>query len=148
MSNNNKPYKALDQNTTNRLLEAIRLGAFTEHACHFAGISSRTFRYWREKASNDIEPYKSLWEQITLAESEAIVRRVARIEQAGADGNWQADAWVLERKYPDKFGRRDKVTLEADPNAPIEVELQWADGNVLDRDQNKEIVIDMIGEEE
>ena len=93
-----------------------------------------------------IEPYKSFWEEVNLAESEAIVRRIARIEKAGADGNWQADAWVLERKYPDKFGRREKVTLQADPNAPIEVELQWADGNVLDRE--KEIIKDLSAEEE
>ena len=143
---NNLPYKLLDEEITERLLQAIKLGAFTEHACHYAGITSATFRKWRQNAMNDIEPYKSFWQQVNLAESEAIVRRIARIEKAGADGNWQADAWVLERKYPDKFGRREKVTLQADPNAPIEVELQWADGNVLDRE--KEVIIDVSAEEE
>ena len=143
---NNLPYKLLDEQITERLLQAIKLGAFTEHACHYAGITSATFRKWRQNAMDGIEPYKSIWEEVNLAESEAIVRRIARIEKAGADGNWQADAWVLERKYPDKFGRREKVTLQADPNAPIEVELQWADGNVLDRE--KEIIIDVSAEEE
>ena len=143
---NNLPYKLLDEQITERLLQAIKLGAFTEHACHYAGITSATFRKWRQNAMDGIEPYKSFWEEVNLAESEAIVRRIARIEKAGADGNWQADAWVLERKYPDKFGRREKVTLQADPKAPIEVALQWADGNVLDRE--KEIIIDVSAEEE
>ena len=26
-----------------------------------------------------------------------------------ADRNWQAAAWMLERKYPDEFGRRARV---------------------------------------
>jgi transposase len=143
---NNLPYKLLDEEIVERLLQAIKLGAFTEHACHYAGITSATFRKWRQYAMDDIEPYKSFWKEVNLAESEAIVRRIARIEKAGVEGSWQADAWVLERKYPDKFGRREKVTLQADPNAPIEVELQWADGNTLDRE--KEVIIDVSAEEE
>ena len=77
---NNLPYKLLDEQITERLLQAIKLGAFTEHACHYAGITSATFRKWRQNAMDGIEPYKSFWEEVNLAESEAIVRRIARIE--------------------------------------------------------------------
>ena len=88
----------------------------------------------------DIEPYKSFWKEVQLAESEAIMRRLARIEKVAEEGNWQADAWVLERKYPDKFGRRDRINVNLDPNKPVEVNLEWSDGKALDRD--KEIVIE------
>ena len=134
------PYK-FDEATQKRLLDAIRLGSFIEHACSYAGINSATFRRWRIDASNGVEPFASFWEEITLAESEAIVRRMARIEEAGNNGQWQADAWFLERKLPHKFGRRDKVELTADPNAPIEVELKWPDGQVINPPK-EEILID------
>ena len=137
---NNKPYKLLDQDLTERLLEAIKLGMYTEHACAYAGISSSTFRRWREKAEEGIEPFQSFWLQVNKAEADAIIRRVARIEQAGKDGQWQADAWLLERKYPDKFGRKEKLQLQGDPNAPVELELNWSDGKKLDRE--KEIIIE------
>ena len=143
---NNKPYKLLDTQLTERLLNAIRLGSYIEHACYYEGINARTFRMWRKTATEGIEPYKSFWVEVTKAESEAIVRRLGRIEKAGQDGNWQADAWVLERKYPDKFGRRDRLELSGDPNAPIEIELNWSDGAKLDREN--EIVIQKNEEEE
>jgi len=135
---NNKPYKLIDEQIQERLLQAIRLGAFIEHACYYAGINSSTFRQWRQKATEGIEPYKSFWIRINEAESEAIMRRLARIENAGKEGSWQADAWYLERKYPDKFGRRDRLELAGDPNAPVEVELNWSDGKLINR--NNEII--------
>ena len=137
---NNKPYKLIDEGIRSRLLQAIRLGSYIEHACFYAGIDSSTFRKWRQKAENDIEPYKSFWKEVQLAESEAIMRRLARIEKVAEEGNWQADAWVLERKYPDKFGRRDRINVNLDPNKPVEVNLEWSDGQALDRE--KEIIID------
>ena len=141
-----KPYK-FNEKTRKRLLDSIRLGAFIEHACYYAGINSSTFRRWRDQADKGIEPFASFWNEITVAESEAIIRRVARIEQAGVDGNWQADAWFLERKHPDKFGRRDRVELSGDPNAPIEIDLAWADGNIINREETVDAEI-VKGEEE
>ena len=136
---NEKPYKLIDNEIQERLLQAIRLGAFIEHACYYAGINSSTFRQWRQKASENIEPYASFWLRVNEAESEAIMRRLARIENAGKDGSWQADAWYLERKYPDKFGRRDRVELAGDPNAPVEIQLNWSDGKLINR--NNEIIM-------
>ena len=136
---NEKPYKLIDNEIQERLLQAIRLGAFIEHACYYAGINSSTFRQWRQKASENIEPYASFWLRVNEAESEAIMRRLARIENAGKDGSWQADAWYLERKYPDKFGRRDRVELAGDPNAPVEIQLNWSDGKQINR--NNEIIM-------
>ena len=131
---NNKPYKLLDKQITDTLLQAIKLGAFIEHACYYSGINSSTFRSWRSKAEDGVEPYKSFWSEVTKAEAEGIIRRMARIEKAGLEGNWQADAWVLERKYPEKFGRRDRVQISGDPNAPVEIDLTWSDGSKLDRE--------------
>lgn len=137
---NDKPYKLIDEGIRSRLLQAIRLGSYIEHACFYAGIDSSTFRKWRQKAEQEIEPYKSFWKEVQLAESEAIMRRLARIEKTAEEGNWQADAWVLERKYPDKFGRRDRINVNLDPNKPVEVNLEWSDGQALDRE--KEIIIE------
>ena len=34
------------------------------------------------------------------------------IEYAGSSGQWQASAWVLERKFPDKYGKKDTIKHE------------------------------------
>ena len=44
----------------------------------------------------------------------AIALRVENIRQAGVEGNWQADAWWLERVDPENFGRKDKLSLKGD----------------------------------
>ena len=65
----NKPYK-LDEQLTERLLNAIKLGSYIEHACAYAGINSSTYRRWRSLAEDNLEPYKSLFEKIQQAEAE------------------------------------------------------------------------------
>ena len=135
---NNKPYKLLDKDTRIRLLDAVRLGSFIEHACAYAGITSRTYRKWRELAEEGTQPYAELFEQIRYAESESILRRLGRIEKAGVDGTWTADAWLLERKYPDQFGKKDKVEVSGEINKPKIIDLTWADGSIIDRDDTKQ----------
>lgn len=58
-------------------------------------------------------------EGIKKAEGQAIALRVKRIEGAGQAGNWQADAWFLERRYPKEYGRHDRV----DNNVKVEKEI-------------------------
>jgi len=43
---------------------------------------------------------------VKKAEADAIVRHVANIAKAAQDGQWQASAWWLERRYPAEYGRR------------------------------------------
>ena len=135
---NNKPYKLLDEGVRTRLLDAVKMGSFIEHACAYAGITSKTFRNWRDLADKEIEPYKSLFEELRLAESESILRKLNRIEKAGQEGAWTADAWYLERKYPDKFGKRDKVEISGEINKPKVIDLNWSDGTIIDREEKKE----------
>ena len=78
------------------------------------GISKQTWYNWLnkgEKAKSGI--YRELWEEVQKAESRAETRYVTIIAQA-AEENWQAAAWWLERKYPERWGRKDKVDLSAD----------------------------------
>jgi hypothetical protein len=48
-------------------------------------------------------------EKAILDESLALIRRHAKT-------NWLAAAWLLERKWPDKFALRSVVRTETDPN--------------------------------
>jgi len=121
-------YKFLDESVWQRLNQAISVGAYIEDACIFAGISSRQFRRWRELAEQGIEPYAERWEEINKSESQSIVRNLFNIQNASNNGTWQASAWLLERKYPEKYGRKETVNLESN-NKQFDVELYWSDGN-------------------
>lgn len=122
----NLRYKFMDDSVWQRLNQALSVGAYIEDACVFAGISSRQFRRWRELAEKDVEPYASRWEEIAKSESQAIVRNLFNIQNSANNGSWQASAWILERKYPDKFGRKDSINVASSGNQ-FDVELYWSD---------------------
>jgi len=119
-------YKFKDETVWQRLNQAISVGAYIEDACIFAGISSRQYRRWRELAEQGIEPYATRWVEINKSEANAVVRNLFNIQNASNNGTWQASAWLLERKYPDKYGRKETVNII--DNDKYDVELHWSDG--------------------
>lgn len=100
--------------TVDKLTQAIRLGATYQLACDYADISMQTFITWRNTKPEFLEAIKR-------AEGTAAVTWLAKIEAAASDGNWQAAAWKLERRYPDHYGR-NRVELTGANGGPVRVE--------------------------
>lgn len=116
-----------------KLLDALRNGNTRQTSCALAGISDQSL-------ANYMAANLDFLERVQKAESEAQADRVARIGMAGNGGfvtkrtitrtikpdgsatevvqeersapQWQADAWFLERKNPDSWGRRDRLIIE------------------------------------
>ncbi len=84
--------------TVKKITDAISMGATYELAAGFAGISYELFRQWREK-------HVAFFDAVKQAEGRAAVGWLAKIEQAANNGQWQAAAWKLERRYPSDYGR-------------------------------------------
>ena len=129
VTNDGMRYKFEDEKVWSRLSQALSVGAYIEDACVFAWISSRQYRRWRVLAEKGVEPYASKWVEIQKSEAQAIVRNLFNIQNAANSGTWQASAWILERKYPDKFARKDFVQISEGKD--FDVELYWSDGNVF-----------------
>lgn len=120
---------------TERLIEAIRAGNYRITACQYAGISKHTLRNWIAIAQGPDAPpeYLDFLDALEKAEAEAeaydlaLIRNAARGEK-DANGEyttkpqWQAAAWRLERKNPERWGRRDATKIE----------LTGADGGPVD----------------
>lgn len=98
--------------TISRLKSAIKLGAPYTHACNYAGITFETLSQWLKK-------FPELSEQLKEAEGEAVTGWLKKIEKSASDGNWQAAAWKLERRYPEEFGRREKVEHSNPDGTPL-----------------------------
>ena len=96
----------LTPEVTKRLTEAIRAGNYYEAACGYAGIHYSTFRKWMikgEKAKSG--KYREFFEAVTRAEYEAEVRMVAQWQKHMPE-DYRAIRDFLERRYPDRWGRR------------------------------------------
>lgn len=80
-------------------------------ACLACGISESVFYYWQERAVKEKQrKYVQFLEAIEKAKSESKIRSLVRIDKAALE-DWRADAWLLERRYPEEFGKRDQVKI-------------------------------------
>lgn len=96
---------------TREIAHLLSQGNFVETACDAVGIAKSTFYAWMElgELSENTEHVKF---------SDAIKRAVATAEIVSVGDvrdkvdNWQAQAWWLERRYPDRWGNRGKQIQE------------------------------------
>ena len=88
-------------------------GNYASTVFQMLGVGESTWYRWLEKGrdSKGRSIYREFWESIQKAEAAAELRAVSGIVAAGRR-NWTAFAWYLERKYPDRWGRRDKIQQE------------------------------------
>jgi transposase len=123
MASNGRPTKYLPA-TVDRILTAVRSGTPRIHAGRFAGIADRTMSLW-------LATKPEFKDAVERAESEFIAETVARIATHGRD-NWQALAWILERRWPADFGRQDRIKLEME--ATLTEVRQAAEAEGIDAD--------------
>lgn len=110
--------------TVAKVVQAIKLGATYELAAGYAGITFQTFNEWR-KAKPEFS------EALNHAEGTGAILWLAKIEQAATEGNWQAAAWKLERRYPHMYGRNLHEMTGAN-GGPIQHEHTVIDAERLD----------------
>lgn len=95
-----------------RLLEAIRGGNYYETACAYAGIDYQTLRNWMKRGEEEGEGvYFEFFEAVKKAEADAEVSAVQAI-RSGFGDDWRAAMTLLERRYPDRWGRRERMDLQ------------------------------------
>lgn len=104
----------LTPQTQARIFQAIRAGNYKNTACAWAGISETTLQNWMKKgraATDDKDPYARFLAGLNEAIATAEVHNVAIVQKA-AEKNWQASAWMLERRHPERWSRNDKQRIE------------------------------------
>ncbi|HEY1697967.1 MAG TPA: hypothetical protein VGG39_37665 [Polyangiaceae bacterium] len=95
-----------------KILLHLRVGAYVETAAACAGIHKDTFYEWMKKGARGQQPYVAFAQAVTRAVAESESRDLATILKA-ATTQWQAAAWRLERRFPEKYGRHDRVKVDA-----------------------------------
>jgi transposase len=107
----------LNEQTHEAIVTAVRAGNYVETAAAAAGITATTFYRWMERGEADIEndaqsPFRDFREAVEKAKAESEKIDLDLIAKAAGEGNWQAAAWRLERRFKDKWGRNDKMKIE------------------------------------
>ena len=144
-----------------RIVQAVREGLTWKRAAQAGGITQRTLINWRQRGEEGDTPYDLLVKDLEDAEVDfertnlAVIQRAAteatetRTEQIieMADGTkrkeikvvtnpptWQPSAWLLERRFPERYSRTERRQHEGaipvEPVGPHEVRITMvkADG--------------------
>jgi hypothetical protein len=138
------------------IVQTVRDGNYRGTGARLAGINESTLRDWlaigkeyREQGYSPGDPgmqnpeYLQLLIDIEEAEADfetAMVGRVTAAANSGAPNTWPAAMTILERKMPEKFGRRDALKVSGDAENPLQVEAK----HVLDRDDARELGRDFL----
>jgi len=102
------------------IVAAVRRGNFLETAAALAGIDAATVRRWVKRGAAAPE---SIYGQFTVAVKRALAesedRDLTALERAAEEGVWQARAWRLERRFPDRWARRARYEHTGPGGGPI-----------------------------
>jgi len=112
------------------LCESIERGMPYVLACQKAGIHFDTFNEWMKKGeAEDIENnvYAEFSERIRRSEAICADRCLERIQARAEEGNSVNDMWLLERRYSEHFGRKDKMDMKSDMKGSVKIELKQED---------------------
>lgn len=114
-----------------RLLDNLRQGMSQASAITQAGIAKTTFYKWLKED----EQFKT---EVETAEDFAEAVQIAQIKALGeAKMDWRAYAWLLERRFPDRWSakRETEVTInQSNGQAEVLSMIQQAMSNTDDED--------------
>lgn len=104
------------------LINLIKKGIPITHACAAVGIDKKTFYNW-------LQSFPEFHLRVKNAESELIEANINAIRAAGVrsvkddkgkiigvKGDWKANAWIAERRFPKEFGQHQKVEHDIGEN--------------------------------
>ena len=115
------------------IVKAIQAGNYAQVAARHAGIGESTFYRWLQQGEADAgadreTPFRDFWEAVKKAETTAEIRAVVILQRA-MPNNWQAAMTYLERRYPARWGRRERYEHSGPGGAPVKFTLRLGDGN-------------------
>ena len=139
----------LTENFINKMVELINKGVTRNMCCNSLGVSEVSFYSWINDAeliqadiergnelaktmnietsssivtiNNCILKYK-FYNALNEAESKYLQEHIENIARAGTKGNWQASAWILERRRPKEFAKKNVVNIANDEGKPFKTE--------------------------
>jgi hypothetical protein len=92
-------------------------GCDQKTACSICGIGERTYHEWKNRGHNGHEPYASFFSAASRARN-VFKARLLKIVTDAAEKEARHAEWLLERRWPNEFGRSENRTIVIDRPLP------------------------------
>lgn len=107
-----------------RICDAIRAGNYYEAATAAAGVDYATFRRWLERgAKASGGPFREFCEAVQKAQADAEATVVAQWREQ-IPANWQAARDFLARRFPGRWGPKERHEITGADGGPIRFSLE------------------------
>ncbi len=133
--------KRLSPKVQETICEAIEAGTTLEIAARAARIGPRTLDEWLYHGRNELRenpdaegPCLDFVKAVTVA-SATFEKECLTIIQDAAPKNWPAAAWLLERKFPERYAKVDRVRVSGDEtnDQPVQISEREAKDRLLEK---------------
>ena len=106
-----RPSDIGDPEILKQFLEAIADGNYMETACHLVGLSKVTVHNWTKRGEAGEAPFDRFVNAVKAAEARAEAKMLANVRRASELPQfWAAGMTVLERRHPERWGKRQDDT--------------------------------------
>ena len=113
----------LTPDVQDRIVRLLRAGNYIETAAAFCDIDKPTLYAWLKRGNRQRKGiFREFLNAVDAAQAEAEIRDLEVIRKEGA---WQGAAWRLERKFPRRWGRHDRLDIGELPK-PVVLDLVTA----------------------
>jgi transposase len=113
MADTGRPTKRTPE-TEEAIFACLKEGMTKKAAAAAGGITYMTLRQWEK----DFPEFSDALQNAEAAGQQALLRRIWAA--AGTPDRWQAAAWILERRWPQDFARRQALEMSGPEGGPIE----------------------------
>ena len=123
----------LNSDITRRIGEGVSLGLTYALAAESAGITYKTFNDWM-KLGRDSKSgkYFEFYTYIQKCNADAAKELLVRLKDAAKAGDTRICTWILERRFPEDFGRHEyRKTNVVSENLNQNVEIIVNDADVI-----------------
>lgn len=125
-----RPSPIGDAQKVQDFLTALEDGDYLQTAADYAGISYETITRWMKRGEAGEEPFVAFCKACKRATARAEHNALKKVRDAGADPRfWAAEMTYLERRHPEKWGRRNES--QDGPKVVVQIGVHASDVRVL-----------------
>jgi hypothetical protein len=112
------------------LVEQIKKGNYIETACGVVGINKQSYYNWlgrgkKAKSGKFFDFFDAIKKAEDFAEA-YLLQQILSAADNQEKPQWQAAAWMLERKHPDKWGRKERLDVRGEFKEDVTVNSKVA----------------------
>jgi len=107
------------------VVRCINAGGHIETAAAFAGISLKSLNKWLlEGATKSHGKARDLHHDVDVALAKFEMAHISYLNNA-AKTSTHAAQWMLERRFPERWGKKDRVSLEGKDGGPVKYQVEY-----------------------